>query len=227
MLCPHCYREYRALAKKQKAIDYLGGHCVSCGRTDIAVLTFHHVHPETKEYNIAGNFDKPWSELVKELDKCEVRCLNCHAIIHYGRRSIRDYIPYVPRSQITTPSDISRELYLEEEHREVSKIKTGSDLDKSIEYTSSLSPRQALKNQPFELKIPCAYCGSVFKTDDAQRHIFCSDFCKTEAELLCKTPRKQQIFDAVIERGINNAGSVLHLKREYIIKTMHWDERLI
>lgn len=62
-----------------KLFDYLSTHpCMDCGETDIIVLEFDHIF-DNKSYNIAemtGN--KRWDEIEAEIEKCEVRCANCH-----------------------------------------------------------------------------------------------------------------------------------------------------
>lgn len=55
------------------------GHCIDCKEKDIVVLEFDHVRGEKKN-TIAnlinyGNLEN----LQKELEKCEIRCRNCHA----------------------------------------------------------------------------------------------------------------------------------------------------
>jgi hypothetical protein len=52
-----------------------------CGESNPICLSFHHVRGE-KEYNIADLVNSGCSikKLQKEMDKCEIKCLNCHAI---------------------------------------------------------------------------------------------------------------------------------------------------
>lgn len=61
-----------------KVIDYLlHNPCVDCGETDILVLDFDHL--KDKNFNIStkiGTFST--ERLFKEIEKCEVRCSNCH-----------------------------------------------------------------------------------------------------------------------------------------------------
>lgn len=68
--------------------NYLKNHpCTDCGEADIIVLEFDHVRGR-KEENIANIINKAWStdRLRKEIDKCEVRCANCHRRITHTRR---------------------------------------------------------------------------------------------------------------------------------------------
>lgn len=54
--------------------------CVDCGESDPIVLDFDHNDPLEKNFNISEsarkfyNFDK----IQKEIDKCTIRCSNCH-----------------------------------------------------------------------------------------------------------------------------------------------------
>jgi len=54
--------------------------CIDCGETDPIVLEFDHRDDVIKERNIAdlvGN-SCSWTMIKKEIDKCDVRCANCH-----------------------------------------------------------------------------------------------------------------------------------------------------
>lgn len=68
---------------KQRAIAYKGGSCKMCGyNRSISCLTFHHVDPKSKSFNIGQKWNIPWKRLVKELDKTVLLCCNCHAEVH-------------------------------------------------------------------------------------------------------------------------------------------------
>lgn len=75
--------------------SYLKSHpCVDCGEDDYRVLEFDHVRGE-KMFNIGNAWNKSWEEIQVEIEKCEVRCKNCHAIRHYedgwhGGKNITD-----------------------------------------------------------------------------------------------------------------------------------------
>lgn len=61
--------------------------CVDCRETDIRVLEFDHVK-DSKLFNISSMLNKPfWTilDLIREIDKCEVRCVNCHRQKSYDR----------------------------------------------------------------------------------------------------------------------------------------------
>lgn len=82
--CNSCIRKTTTAAIKAKAVEYLGGKCVDCGyASHIVALDFDHVNPSEKEFKISGNFRFRWKELKKELDKCVLRCANCHRVHHY------------------------------------------------------------------------------------------------------------------------------------------------
>ena len=74
---------HRAKSKKRNARfvrDYLLRHpCIDCGETDPIVLHFDHVRGK-KEGNISKGVHTAWSleKLALEIEKCEVRCANCH-----------------------------------------------------------------------------------------------------------------------------------------------------
>lgn len=51
--------------------------CVDCGEPDPVVLDFDHVRGR-KSYGMAMIYNMARETLLKELEKCEVRCANCH-----------------------------------------------------------------------------------------------------------------------------------------------------
>lgn len=66
---------------KKKAFAYLQSHpCVDCGETDPLVLEFDHRDPSTKVdvvSNLCKNYHN-WNKVQQEIDKCDIRCANCH-----------------------------------------------------------------------------------------------------------------------------------------------------
>lgn len=76
---------YKSRKKRHKALtaflaEYLSTHhCVDCGEDDILVLELDHVEDD-KEFSIYHALKNTYSleRLQREIDKCEVRCANCH-----------------------------------------------------------------------------------------------------------------------------------------------------
>lgn len=67
---------------KVRAIQYKGGKCVRCSyNKNYAALVFH--HHNGKVFRISDGNTRSWGALQKELDKCELVCLNCHADEHH------------------------------------------------------------------------------------------------------------------------------------------------
>ena len=62
-------------------------HCVDCGERNPVVLDFDHVRGN-KTGAIADMVNQSYciESLRKEIDKCEVRCSNCHRIVTHKRR---------------------------------------------------------------------------------------------------------------------------------------------
>jgi hypothetical protein len=61
-------------------LEYLLRHpCIVCKNDDVEVLEFDHVRGK-KEGNVSDLAIRPVSleKLQREIDKCEVRCANCH-----------------------------------------------------------------------------------------------------------------------------------------------------
>lgn len=74
------YKRQHRLVLKEYLTTYLGTHaCVDCSETDIRVLEFDHVRGEKRDnisHMVCAGFSL--ASLQAEIDKCEVRCANCH-----------------------------------------------------------------------------------------------------------------------------------------------------
>lgn len=59
--------------------------CIKCGENHPACLDFHHIDPTQKDSQITNAISRGWSmeRLIKEIEKCEVLCANCHRKEHY------------------------------------------------------------------------------------------------------------------------------------------------
>lgn len=61
--------------------EYLRNHpCVDCGETDIVVLEFDHREriEKTSDVSYIIRRRRSWKTVMKEIEKCDVRCANCH-----------------------------------------------------------------------------------------------------------------------------------------------------
>lgn len=78
------YNHRHKLKLGRLILDYLREHpCVDCETEDIRVLEFD--HRTDRGPKIAGiselvNASRPWAAIRHELEKCDVRCRNCHVI---------------------------------------------------------------------------------------------------------------------------------------------------
>jgi transposase-like protein len=82
------YARKRRREFKIKAISHKGNKCQLCkihyDGSNAIVFDFHHVDGE-KEASISYMFaNNAWEKIVKELDKCQLLCSNCHRKYHNG-----------------------------------------------------------------------------------------------------------------------------------------------
>lgn len=66
---------------QSKILDYLKDNpCVDCKESNLIVLEFDHI--SDKKHNISNMVQRgnSWDTILKEIEKCEVRCANCHRI---------------------------------------------------------------------------------------------------------------------------------------------------
>jgi hypothetical protein len=73
-------RRDRAAAESRARIwAYLREHpCVDCGESDAAVLEFAHVRDKRAGVSQLVSNGVSWALIASEIEKCEVRCVNCH-----------------------------------------------------------------------------------------------------------------------------------------------------
>lgn len=82
---PHARRVHGYAAKiramlQSRVVEYLDAHpCVDCGMTDPLVLDFDHRGGKTADVSTLVRQARAWSDVAAEIEKCEVRCANCHA----------------------------------------------------------------------------------------------------------------------------------------------------
>ena len=80
----------RGEAARQQGREYISDYrkshpCVDCGNSDPRVLDFDHLRD--KDYNVANMWGLSVARIQKEIDKCEMRCANCHRIVTCERRN--------------------------------------------------------------------------------------------------------------------------------------------
>lgn len=92
-LCANCHRKHHFPNKPKAVANSKGryvynikqsGCCIYCGESHSQCLDFHHKNPKNKVANISViirqtkyNFD----DLLLELDKCVLICVNCHRLL--------------------------------------------------------------------------------------------------------------------------------------------------
>lgn len=73
---------FKGLSLKEKLIKHKGGKCIKCGYTkNLRGLSFHHRIPKEKLFSLTVTKIRimKWEEVLKEAEKCDLLCLNCHA----------------------------------------------------------------------------------------------------------------------------------------------------
>lgn len=64
----------------EKILAYLLEHpCVDCGERNPLALQFDHLHSKKGDVSWM-RLNQNWEKVEKEIEKCEVRCANCHCI---------------------------------------------------------------------------------------------------------------------------------------------------
>lgn len=79
--------------------------CVDCGEDNPVVLSFDHRDRSKKAGTIGNMMKLSWPAIAAEIAKCDVRCMNCHAIKTAAEMNwfkapeLRDYVVSWPTNQ--------------------------------------------------------------------------------------------------------------------------------
>lgn len=74
---------HRSLKRKLELVKSRGGELCGYDR-NIAVLEFHHINPDEKEFQLDMRHlsNTSLERLKEEADKCQLLCANCHREVH-------------------------------------------------------------------------------------------------------------------------------------------------
>lgn len=85
--CTDCHKTNikRTYDEKVKSVNEYKSNkgCRKCGDTRHYVLDFHHRNPNEKEFVISDKIRCNLNTMMKEIEKCDVLCSNCHREWHY------------------------------------------------------------------------------------------------------------------------------------------------
>lgn len=87
------WKKNQLLERMEWLIQYLEDHpCVDCGETDVLVLQFDHRGDEPKSFDVVqGVRSRRWPAVLAEIEKCDVRCANCHRRVTAERAGFRRF----------------------------------------------------------------------------------------------------------------------------------------
>ena len=80
---PYMLARYRA--RRQAAIEYLGGQCNKRGCGEMTRLHFDHIDPLTKDFVIGKMWSRSLSRFWEEVRKCQLLCLR-----HHHEKTLKD-----------------------------------------------------------------------------------------------------------------------------------------
>jgi hypothetical protein len=82
-----CVAERRRKDTKRTFISSFKDSCQKCDDGRSYVLTFHHLEPANKKFNLSDGRHYTKEAILKEIEKCVVLCANCHQEFHYHERN--------------------------------------------------------------------------------------------------------------------------------------------
>jgi len=58
---------------------------IKCSEHNYPIFEFHHTNKSEKDYDWNKLRLRSWGDIVKELDKCDLLCSNCHRMRHHKK----------------------------------------------------------------------------------------------------------------------------------------------
>lgn len=87
--CKECFNKScieRWIRRKIEMVKHYGGKCLDCSITledsHYSIFDFHHRDPSQKDMDWTKLRLTSRENIIKELDKCDLLCANCHRIRH-------------------------------------------------------------------------------------------------------------------------------------------------
>ncbi len=100
VLCVNCHRKQHftgnySHSKRRNLSNTMkqNKQCVFCGESSVSCLDFHHRNPSEKIINVGymtSYCDYSMEEIIKEIEKCDTVCSNCHRELHYNERLLEN-----------------------------------------------------------------------------------------------------------------------------------------
>ena len=81
--------------------------CSNCPENNAICLDFHHRDPKKKEIGLSAVVQQGWSEnrILKEIEKCDVLCSNCHKKLHAKLSRDKLTVGYLAHNQGSSGSN--------------------------------------------------------------------------------------------------------------------------
>ena len=146
---------------KIKLVEIAGGKCNLCGYDKcISALEFHHLDPNTKEFNVTGSkTTRSFDAMLSEIRKCILVCANCHREVHAGYYSMIDVMDAV----------VFDEELAKQQLESVTRAKASSQFKTRVDLSDSA---HVSTGTPFDVgeRINCNYGDHRVKKVDWRKH---------------------------------------------------------
>lgn len=202
------YREARAswfsLKRKeikQKLIELKGGKCKICGydKPVLSAYDFHHRDPNEKCFGISSNTNC-FEKLVKEAEKCDLLCRNCHAEVTEQWNKERSDKLFSQQEQLL--KQIGSSAY-KPDINTLLKMLSATNVQAVARYFN-VYPHTINKWKRIQ-KVHCSYCNTEFlPTKRTQK--YCKEQCNRLASRRVDRPGKQALSQMLKEQSWTSIG---------------------
>jgi len=116
--------QYREL--KSKVLAYKEKVCKDCGVYDLpdCCYDFHHRNPRAKFWDVSYliSVNAAWDDLIREVDKCDVVCANCHRTRTWEGKSAKLVKQKMSQTLIQQHENLMRQSEDAMSHRTVGSV---------------------------------------------------------------------------------------------------------
>lgn len=224
VLCRRCHQEEKCFRVntrskiKDSLLEHIGGNkCFMCGYRgkNTASLEFHHRDKATKKFSIgtvcrSSSVLRPIDEVIKEVEKCDVLCSNCHILCHQDNDKLQHNMGRI-KEKADNYEFWKRKVKVDDEQlmqlfksnktvKEICEIMglNGSTVSSALTRLGAPSRKRLLK----EHVIKCIVCGdsfSVYGKSQLNTRRCCSVNCGKKMAGASKRPSKEDLLKKLSE----------------------------
>jgi len=205
-ICNNCRGKICRTRHKLQAIKLLGSKCHKCGAEKLHPASYQFHHPEdNKEYALSQKWgNMGWSNLKKEVVKCQLLCANCHSEIHSNRFDL-DFMLHVSKRGME--EDVYIDWLSDEEQADIHSI-----------IAAAIAAASIKKSLAKQITKKCKCCNEDFESYGYLKQVFCSPKCYYKFSRKVEWPTKEILEQEKNTMSIRKIGIKYGVSHKIVIK---------